>query len=168
MADLELLAVMADADPDAIPVLADAIIESKWGTSMRASFVMGLCFGVPLDPVPPDTIKTSEARTRWHEKREESLKFAATQWDLYAGSARRDWAKAVLAVMLFGAWAPAKKTPMHDSRCPWLPVWRNATFRRREYIASTKRDLEAYRRRVAEAEANYRQLAGATFRTRNG
>jgi hypothetical protein len=147
--DLAKLAMMAVVDENAIPVLGDAILESDWLTDDRQVFAMALCLGVPIDPVPPGHIHTIEGRRAWQAKRRASLRFAAEQWDRYAGH-RRDWARGVLATMLFEGWPQAKQTPRHGSRSPWLLVWRNATWERRAWEAENRR-LRQERRDAREA-----------------
>jgi hypothetical protein len=136
--DLLKLAGMATQDPAGIPVLGDAIIETEWADhGTRVQQVMALCLGVPIDPWPPEG-RGIRARTVWHGKRRRSITFAATQWERYAGH-RSDWARAVLAVMLFADWSPARETPLYGSRCPWLTVWRNATGETREWANARRR-----------------------------
>lgn len=128
------IAILVNANPEMIPLLGDAIIESGW----KDDRVACLCLGVPLDPVPPDTIYTREGRSLWHQRRRASIEFAADQWDIYAPGARRDFARAVLAVLLFRDWSFAKKTPSYGSRSPWLLVWRTATEPNRAIAAQQR------------------------------
>lgn len=154
--DLLALALQTQDDPAAAPVLADAVIEARW----RDARVMCLCLGVPWAEEPSYTrYATREARTKWRAKLRESVAFADTQWDLYVGSGRRDFARAVLAVLLFAGWAPAKKSAPLGSRCPWPIVWRNTTATRREVRLQNK-EL----RRQARAVLDLEMSRGVTYR----
>jgi len=113
------LAMLAVEDPSMVPVLGDACIEMGW----RHDLVPALLIGVPLDPVPPPEAGL-RARLNWQRKRASSLRFAAQQWDVYAGKTPA-WARAMLAVLLFGWW-PGPMAYRHGTRSPWPVVRRNA------------------------------------------
>lgn len=124
--DLLAVAIAATAEPDGAPVLGDACLELGW----RDMRVPALLIGVPLDDVPPDHVVSLEGRHRWCEQRLESLAFAAEHWDTYAGRSQ-SWARAVLAVLLFGDW-PGPMRRALGTRCPWPIVRRNAQGEARE------------------------------------
>lgn len=128
------LALQAQADPSAAPVLADLVLESGWYDDR----VMALCIGVPLDDDPPIHLRTPQARTAWKAKRLRSWTHAVEQWSLYIGSGRADVARAILSVLLFGEWLPARQR-RDDCRSPWLLCWRNATSERRAWRAEYRR-----------------------------
>lgn len=142
------LAVMASADPDAIPVLADAIEEERW-TDAR---VMMLCIGVPLDPLPPWRLGQQAALT-WTEKRTRSIETAQTMAEQYATARRADWARAVLACLIFGEWPTAAKLSPYGTRSPWPIV--------RELQKTSDDDAAAYGRRNAERRRESRANAKA-------
>lgn len=135
------LALLAVADPSMVPVLGDACLELDW----RHDLVPALLIGVPLDPVPPLAAGLRK-RLNWQRARSSSLRFAARQWDVYAGKTPA-WARAMLAVLLFGWW-PGPMTERDGTRCPWPIVRRNAQAPVRAWRAEQKRIRDELRSRA--------------------
>lgn len=97
------LAVMAQTDRDAIPVLHDAMLEEGW----THPAIMAVALGFDLAPRRP-YFHNARQRENWERARDRDLGRARACHDEYAGRSPA-WAKAVLAAMLFGDWPPARK-----------------------------------------------------------
>ncbi len=115
-APLLALADAARTDSDAAAVFLDALLDRP--LAWRDERVMMLCLGVPLDKRPPGHLG-DKGRKNWRRNREESITFAADQWERYA--ARNDFARATTAVVLFGDW----RTRSTSGGPPW-PLARRA------------------------------------------
>lgn len=113
IAELAVAALREPADPTGYAALGDHLLETGW----RDTRVMMLCLGVPLESRPPARLG-EWGKSTWRSQREESIAFADSNWDLYAGSTRADFARAVLATLLFGSWRPASPY-RNGTRSPW-------------------------------------------------
>ena len=136
---LTLMAIAAAQEPEGAAVLSDRIIEAGWIDTR----VMMLCLGVPLETRPPEHLG-ERGRQSWSIQRKKSIDFANSQWELYVGSARADFVRAVLATLLFGDWP--KSSPLRNgSRSPFALV--KAQMRQRA------EDEQAARRHFRDARA---------------
>lgn len=142
IAQLHELALRAQSDPDAIPVLHDLMIELEWP---RHPLVMPLCLGMDLAPERP-RYQQSAQREAWERQIQKGHDAANSAWDMYAGK-HPSWARAVLASLLFGAWSlPMRSTPYPYATCsPWATV-RALSLR----MSRPSRDDRAARRRERE------------------
>ncbi len=108
-------------DADGIPVLADAIEEAGW----RHPMVMPIILRMDINPPRPRSSNRSQ-RKAWERNVQAGYDAANNAWDVYAGN-RPDWAKAVLAVLLFGEWAGSKRSTgwLNGTRSPWAMIRKN-------------------------------------------
>lgn len=149
------MALRSQTDPAAISVLGDMLIEAGRDRGMLRTWVMALLIGVPLDgEIPPKIrLKGEAAHQNFRKQRAASLEVAASYWPQYAFSCSPTWARAVLAVLLFGSWRPTTTSTggdFLDRTCsPW-PVVRRRGVRSANEI---RRHREELLERLPKSEA---------------
>lgn len=146
------MAVRAQEDADAIPVLGDMLIEAGMVDKVKP-FVMMLLIGVPLNNELPMHIqlKGAAARETYRAKLAASRKDCLLFWDRYSNANSPTWARAVLATLLFKDWLKATNptrgrlmvhraptyTAWLPTRSPWAVV--RAPFNRQNALDLTER-----------------------------
>lgn len=103
------LALQALVDPDVLPVLGDAVIESGW-FDPRVMQVMW-----PLGKAPRHGWRTKRKRDRAKVDREAHKTGYPLMFAGVAASPTTSWARAIAAVLLFGGWRK-RRWPMVE-RC---------------------------------------------------
>lgn len=105
-------AVTPDADGNLVvndvgaTVLADAVVEMGWHNDA----VMMLLLGVPLEASANPYKPGSKSHTHWARDRRDSIVAVQSYRDVYRNVRRPTaWAKATLAVMLFGGWPRSQR-----------------------------------------------------------
>lgn len=138
------LLLRSQDDEDAVRILHDAMVEAGWRP--KHPFLMPLALGMTVAPAHPGQMNTDQIEA-WDRLVAERDAAADRAWDFIAGRSR-DWARAILATVLFGGWAtPMRATPYPSStRSPWSVVRRQALAQSRPYRARA-----AERRRASEA-----------------
>lgn len=125
------MAIRAQEDADAIPVLGDMLIEAGMVDRVKP-FVMMLLIGVPIDNALPMHIqlKGAAARETYRAKLAASRKDCLLFWDRYSNANSPTWARAVLATLLFKDWLKATNPTRgrllspgaHVDYTAWLPT----------------------------------------------
>jgi hypothetical protein len=142
------LAIQAQTEPAAIPVLGDVLIEMDEVERLKP-FVMALLIGVPLDDAIPEKhlYRGQTARDNYRRKRQESLAECQEFWPQYFASASSAWARAVLAVLLFRSWRSATTPTQGDyrlrTRSPWALIREPANRSAREIKAALAASRQA-------------------------
>ena len=153
------MAIRCQTEPDAIPVLGDMLIEAGRDQGPLRTWAMALLLGVPLDGEIPESIllKGERARATVREQRKASLAVAESYWPQYSASCSPTWARAILAVLLFGSWRPATTSTGGDYRDKTRSPWAVARARG----VRSANEIRAHRAalRFVTARADHRRLA---------
>lgn len=119
------IAVRLDQDPEATAaVLQDAVLESGW----THRFILPLATGCALDDEPPFVrLFTQRELSTWRRARQRAHRRARGVKNERRLRGSPEWARAVLAALLFGDWpGPRKDSRRGESRSPWPLVAKNA------------------------------------------
>lgn len=98
------LAMQAVVEPVALPVLGDAVLELGWFDPR----VMMTMFGRPRN-VPHGGHRTAKARDKGRAARAEHARGYPEFFHAHASKPVLAWARAIIAVFLFGSWSTTKR-----------------------------------------------------------
>jgi hypothetical protein len=155
------LAILATSDPveggapsaaDAAAVLWDALEELGWCDERVVVLMATKRLGWDPNPRRPD-FQQSVQRKKWEARQADARQRALDHTRAWMTLPSADWARAVLAVLLFGDWPARKK----GGQPPWAIV-RQASARRRLAIKAEARAMADRMRREWAGDVRGRRV----------